>query len=67
MNWIIVVLVYLLFGILYEKVIFNGKALKWSIICVATWPLFLIVELLFVIAWKISLVRKKKLKDTDKH
>ena len=67
MNWVVFSLVYLLFGVLYEKVIFNSKALKWSIICIATWPLFLFVELLFVVAWKISSLKKKSLKDTDKH
>jgi ABC-type multidrug transport system permease subunit len=67
MNWVVFSLVYLLFGVLYEKVIFNGKVLKWSIICIATWPLFLVVELLFLVAWKISSLKKKSLKDTDKH
>ena len=70
MYWLWFITVYLLLGVFYEKIIFKSKGLKWTIISIITWPLFLLDEIaffIFFVVWKIVVSRKKSLNDTNKH
>lgn len=70
MYWLLFIIAYLLLGVFYEKVIFKSKGLKWTVIAITTWPLFLMAEISFFIyfvIWKIRMSKKKSLNDTNKH